>query len=194
MKKIKIQAPGWLAVKHIYSTNYNLRPENIDISLIVIHNISLPPEEFENQKFGYINQLFTNCLNKNKHDYFKTIYDNKVSSHFLIQRNGVIIQYVSTYLRAWHAGISEFKDIKNCNDYSIGIELEGSDFCGFEDEQYSSLIQLIYSLKNYHTTLNYITSHSHIASNRKTDPGKFFNWKYLQEEIKDFWDINNIIV
>ncbi len=184
-------APGWFDVyKHIYSPNYNLRPESLqgDISLVVIHNISLPPEQFNNQQYGYINQLFTNNLQPQQHSYFATISQNQVSSHFLIQRHGEIIQYVSTHLRAWHAGKSSFQGRENCNDYSIGIELEGSDTTEFTLQQYQQLYKLLMSLKIAHPSLSYITGHSNIAPQRKTDPGEFFNWQQLKN------NINNLIV
>jgi AmpD protein len=172
-------------VQHIKSPNYNQRPENCEISLIVIHNICLPPEQFQNSEFGYINQFFTNCLEPHIHPYFETIHNIEVSSHFLIERQGNIIQYVSTNDRAWHAGKSSFNGIENCNDYSIGIELEGSDNTEFTQNQYDTLINLIKAIKNQYPSIKHITGHSNIAPERKTDPGLYFYWENLKDKIND---------
>ena len=158
------------------SINYNDRP-NGEISLVVIHNISLPPGEFNNP---YIEQFFTNQLDFNAHPYFKTIQDLQVSAHLLIKRDGSIIQFIPFDKRAWHAGESSFNGQDNCNDFSIGIELEGTDNLNFEAVQYQSLKTTLKQLKNYYPVQN-IVGHSDIAPGRKTDPGKAFNWG----EIKD---------
>ncbi|HIM57896.1 MAG TPA: 1,6-anhydro-N-acetylmuramyl-L-alanine amidase AmpD [Gammaproteobacteria bacterium] len=158
------------------SINYNDRP-NGEISLIVIHNISLPPGEFNNP---YIEQFFTNQLDFNAHPYFKTIQDLQVSSHLLIKRDGSIIQFIPFDKRAWHAGESSFNGQDNCNDFSIGIELEGTDNLNYEAVQYQSLKTTLKQLKNYYSVQN-IVGHSDIAPGRKTDPGEAFNWG----EIKD---------
>ena len=158
------------------SINYNDRP-NGEISLVVIHNISLPPGEFNNP---YIEQFFTNQLDFNAHPYFKTIQDLQVSAHLLIKRDGSIIQFVPFDKRAWHAGKSNFNGQDNCNDFSIGIELEGTDNLNYEAVQYQSLKTTLKQLKNYYSVQN-IVGHSDIAPGRKTDPGEAFNWG----EIKD---------
>ncbi len=158
------------------SINYNDRPDG-EISLIVIHNISLPPGEFNNR---YIEQFFTNQLDFNAHPYFKTIQDLQVSAHLLIKRDGSIIQFVPFDKRAWHAGQSSFNGQDNCNDFSIGIELEGTDNLNYEAVQYQSLKTTLKQLKNYYPVQN-IVGHSDIAPGRKTDPGEAFNW----DEIKD---------
>ena len=158
------------------SINYNDRPDG-EISLIVIHNISLPPGEFNNP---YIEQFFTNQLDFNAHPYFKTIQDLQVSSHLLIKRDGSIIQFIPFDKRAWHAGQSSFNGQDNCNDFSIGIELEGTDNLNYEAVQYQSLKTTLKQLKNYYSVQN-IVGHSDIAPGRKTDPGEAFNWG----EIKD---------
>ena len=158
------------------SINYNDRP-NGEISLVVIHNISLPPGEFNNP---YIEQFFTNQLDFNAHPYFKTIQDLQVSAHLLIKRDGSIIQFIPFDKRAWHAGESSFNGQDNCNDFSIGIELEGTDNLNFEAVQYQSLKTTLKQLKNYYSVQN-IVGHSDIAPGRKTDPGDAFNWG----EIKD---------
>ena len=158
------------------SINCNDRP-NDEISLIVIHSISLPPGEFNNP---YIEQFFTNQLDFNAHPYFKTIQDLQVSAHLLIKRDGSIIQFVPFDKRAWHAGMSNFNGQDNCNDFSIGIELEGTDNLNYEAVQYQSLKTTLKQLKDHYPVQN-IVGHSDIAPGRKTDPGEAFNW----DEIKD---------
>ena len=158
------------------SINYNDRP-NGEISLVVIHNISLPPGEFNSP---YIEQFFTNQLDFNAHPYFKTIQNLQVSAHLLIKRDGSIIQFIPFDKRAWHAGESSFNGQDNCNDFSIGIELEGTDNLNYEAVQYQSLKTTLKQLKNYYPVQN-IVGHSDIAPGRKTDPGEAFNWG----EIKD---------
>lgn len=164
--------------KQTPSPNYDKRPTG-DISLLVIHNISLPPNEFDN---NYIEDFFTNQLDVNVHAYFKTIQDIRVSSHLLIKREGSIIQFVPFDKRAWHAGESSFAGRKNCNDFSIGIELQGSDDTAYEKIQYSALIKTIRELKKSYP-IKHIVGHSSIAPERKTDPGPAFDWKQLNEFI-----------
>ncbi len=169
-------------VTQIASRNCDERPQGCRISLIVVHNISLPPGEFGGP---YISQLFTNQLNKNEHPYFTDIAQLKVSSHLLIRRDGEVIQYVPLHKRAWHAGASNYCGENDCNDFSIGIELEGSDEIPYEALQYEKLAQLIIQLRqNYpDITKDAITGHSDIAPGRKTDPGPAFDWHHLQQLI-----------
>jgi N-acetyl-anhydromuramoyl-L-alanine amidase len=161
--------------KQIPSKNYNQRPQNVQISLVVVHNISLPPGEFNTP---YIEDFFTNKLDTNKHDYFKTLVDVKVSAHLLIKRNGTIIQFVDFDQRAWHAGKSIFNKTPDCNNYSIGIELEGVDDIGYETQQYDALNKVLSDLKS-HYPITDVVGHSDIAPGRKTDPGDAFNWNKL---------------
>lgn len=155
----------------IDSPNYDQRPTG-EIDLIVIHNISLPPNNYGGN--GII-ALFTNQLDPAEHPYYAKIANMKVSSHFLIRRNGALIQFVSCLDRAWHAGQSCWQGRERCNDYSIGIELEGDDDSPFETAQYSALNQLLERLyKQY--PIQSVTGHSDIAPGRKTDPGPFFDW------------------
>ena len=174
-----INKEGWLseAEKHI-SPNFDKRPINSEIKLIVIHNISLPPENFEPEN---VKKLFKNELDFESHEFFHTIKDLKVSSHFVIDRTGKIYQFVSVYDRAWHAGLSSFKSQDNCNDFSLGIELIGSDYAPFEDSQYDSLNKLIKILCSSFPGIKKenIVGHSEIAPDRKTDPGPFFDWSKL---------------
>lgn len=184
---LRLDRHGWLVqadgIKLIPSPNYNDRPKKQPIKLLVIHNISLPPQQFGGP---YIEQLFTNTLDINHHPFFKTIAHLRVSTHFLIRRNGEIIQFVSTLKRAWHAGISCFEGQENCNDFSIGIELEGSDFEPYTDIQYTRLAILSNVLKQRYP-LRYVRGHEHIAPIRKTDPGPFFNWNRYREEAQWSW-------
>ena len=159
----------------IPSPNYDQRPNNSKIDLIVIHNISLPPNEYGGP--GVV-QLFTNMLDPNEHPYYAEIYTRKVSSHFFIRRDGQLLQFVSTLQRAWHAGVSKWQSRERCNDFSVGIELEGSDYEAFEAVQYKTLKKLIACLKsNYH--IQDVVGHSDIAPGRKTDPGPYFDWQQI---------------
>ena len=170
---------GILAQAHyIESPNHNDRTDDQDISLIVLHNISLPPGKFGGE---WITKLFTNALPKDADPFFEKIYQLQVSSHLLIRRDGEIIQYVPFHKRAWHAGVSEYLGRSACNDFSVGIELEGTDYEAFTTEQYEVLSDVLHSLvKTYPTlTLDNITGHEHIAPVRKTDPGPFFDWETL---------------
>ena len=174
---LKLNAAGTIeSATQIASPNFDARPAN-EISLIVIHNISLPPSQYGGA--GII-ELFTNCLNPNEHPYYAEIYMRKVSSHFLIRRNGALIQFVSCLQRAWHAGASCWQGRERCNDFSVGIELEGCDFEAFEATQYITLKQLIACLKKSYP-IKAIVGHSDIAPGRKTDPGSYFEWEKIKE-------------
>lgn len=179
MKSYAINELGFAAnAVYIASPNFDARPDLTtpkEISLIVIHNISLPPSQYGGN--GII-ELFTNQLNPDEHPYYAEIYTRKVSAHFLIRRNGELIQFVSCLDRAWHAGISSWQGRERCNDFSIGIELEGSDFDAFEAIQYITLQNLLTSLTNSYPILA-IVGHSDIAPDRKTDPGPYFDWAQI---------------
>ncbi len=172
---------GWFnQAVHCPSTHFNERPKEAKVNLLVIHNISLPPNCFEGDN---VEQFFTGKLDCSQHEYFSTIKDLKVSSHFYIKRNGKLIQFVSVDKRAWHAGESLFKGKVNCNDFSVGIELEGADHITYTNEQYKQLHFLTQCLQSYFPNINKenIVGHCDIAPQRKTDPGESFNWKrYLQ--------------
>ncbi len=173
---MKINPQGWCDSADItLSENFNDRPENTKISLIVIHNISLPKGCFHGND---ITELFTNCLNCHKLPEYESLSDLKVSSHFLIRRSGLLHQYVSCGKRAWHAGVSEYKGRQDCNDFSIGIELEGTDNEPFEDVQYRVLAQLIDAICDAYP-IESVAGHQHIAPLRKTDPGPYFDWLRL---------------
>ncbi len=178
----KLNTATWLA-----SPNYNQRPKDIEIDTIVIHNISLPPNEFcqtDNNGLHYIKAFFTNQLDWDAHSYFQTIKGMEVSAHLLIERNGDVTQFVNFNDRAWHAGKSCYLARKNCNDFSIGIELEGSDSQVFTEKQYQSLAKVIIAIyQAYPKTRHHITGHSDIAPKRKTDPGEYFDWQHLRKMI-----------
>jgi N-acetyl-anhydromuramoyl-L-alanine amidase len=168
---------GWLqGVKQVISPFYDERPINKPISLLVIHNISLPPNEYGGL---YVEQLFTGQLNPEEHPYFASIYQLKVSSHLFIRRDGEIIQFVPFNKRAWHAGKSVFEGQENCNDFSIGIEMEGCDTDSFTSIQYQQLAKITLLLQQHYAIEN-IAGHSDIAPDRKTDPGPCFDWQYYQ--------------
>ena len=168
--------------KYIPSQHHNSRPPGTDVSLLVIHNISLPPGQFGGP---YIEHLFTGCLNPNDHPFFEQIHQLEVSAHFLIRRDGEIFQFVPLDLRAWHAGLSSFQGQGNCNDFSIGIELEGTDEMPYSDVQYSALLELSHEImKTYPSiTLGRVVGHMDIAPKRKTDPGFAFDWGAFRAQL-----------
>ena len=170
---------GWCdGVRHCPSPNCNARPLG-EISLLVIHNISLPPGQFGT---GRVQQFFQNCLPADEHPYFAGIAQLTVSAHFLIERDGGVTQFVSCAERAWHAGVSSFAGRENCNDFSIGIELEGTDDLPFTDAQYQALVELTRQLLRAYPQMSVerICGHSDIAPGRKTDPGPCFDWPRLR--------------
>lgn len=177
---MQIDASGWLAqARQVISPNYNLRPGDAEVSLIVVHNISLPPGRFGGQD---VEALFTNSLDCSKDERYQALQELKVSSHFFIRRCGMVVQFVPVHLRAWHAGRSSYLGRENCNDFSIGIELEGTDDRPYELEQYRVLTELCRVLIDYFPELSseHITGHEHIAPGRKTDPGASFDWHYFK--------------
>lgn len=173
---MRIDAHGLLAGgEYIPSPNCDDRPEGA-IELLVIHNISLPPGEFGGDG---VQRLFTNTLDAAEHPYYPTIFGLKVSAHFFVRRDGQVIQFVSCLKRAWHAGESCWQGKSRCNDFSLGIELEGSDALPFTDAQYAALGDLTLALRDAYP-IRGIAGHSDIAPQRKTDPGTCFDWaRYL---------------
>ncbi len=173
---MRLTEQGWLVgAEHVHSPNCDDRPDG-EITLLVIHNISLPPGQFGGDA---VQRLFTNTLDVGAHPYYQTIAGLKVSAHFFIRRDGQLIQFVSCAQRAWHAGASCWQGEDRCNDYSIGIELEGSDFVPFTDAQYAVLQRLTLTLRSRYA-LRGIAGHRDIAPGRKTDPGPYFDWlRYL---------------
>ncbi|MCX8521163.1 MAG: 1,6-anhydro-N-acetylmuramyl-L-alanine amidase AmpD [Rhodoferax sp.] len=168
---------GWYAVaQHCPSPNYGQRPPATPIDMVVLHSISLPPGTYGGR---CVHQLFTNTLDCNAHPSFKQIEGLQVSAHFYIQRDGTLWQFVSCDSRAWHAGLSHYLGRNNCNDFSIGIELEGLEGNAFEPLQYASLLKLLAALAERYP-LAHIAGHEHIAPGRKADPGSGFDWAFLQ--------------
>lgn len=168
---------GWLKnANRVESDNFNQRPTLKRDFLVVIHSISLPPGQFNN---SFIEDFFQNKLNPTLHPYFETIKDLKVSAHFLIKRKGELIQFVSCHNRAWHAGESSWKGMSHCNDFSIGIELEGTEIQPYEEIQYKVLLNLLVLLKKEYNIID-IVGHSDIAPHRKTDPGPSFDWNKIK--------------
>jgi len=169
-------------VRHISSPNQSARPNAIGIDLLVIHNISLPPGKYGT---GCIDELFCNSLNPNTHPSFAEIAEIKVSANLLINSEGDVTQYVPFDRKAWHAGKSVFNVVDNCSDYSIGIELEGTDFEDFTELQYESLVDVVKALQREYPSLSSdrIVGHSDIAPGRKTDPGPCFKWSKLKQAL-----------
>lgn len=176
---LSISEDGWCSdIARSPCTNFDARPPEAVISLLVIHNISLPPGQFGGE---HIAALFANKLDYAADPYFEQLRDLKVSAHFLVRRDGLALQFVPTTERAWHAGLSQFAGRERCNDFSIGIELEGCDDQSFTDAQYQTLVNLTSALAFRHP-LSHVAGHEHIAPGRKTDPGPFFDWQRYQAE------------
>ncbi len=174
---MQVDAQGWCnQARHVPSPNCDERSAGMPIDMVVIHNIHLPPGE----PFGGedIECLFTNTLDTDKHPAYEELSKLRVSAHFLIRRNGELLQFVPCTQRAWHAGVSSWQGRERCNDFSIGIELEGSDFTPFEAIQYKVLNSLLDALVRIYP-INYLLGHSQIAPERKTDPGPFFDWSHV---------------
>jgi AmpD protein len=164
----------------IPSPNLDERPEGAEISLLVVHNISLPPGEFGGEA---ITQLFTNTLDFSGHPYYETLRDLRVSAHFLIRRDGELLQLVPCAKRAWHAGASAWRGRERCNDFSVGVELEGADDQPYADQQYSRLARLLVALRERYPITD-VVGHADIAPGRKTDPGRAFDWGRFRESLQ----------
>lgn len=171
-------------VEYLKSPNQDQRPDLNDINMLVLHSISLPPGQFSGES---ISELFLNKLDLNSHPYFNLLEGLTVSAHLLIRRDGSIIQYVPFYKRAWHAGKSIFQGREKCNDFSIGIELEGTDDSTFEPIQYENLAYAIKAIMQAYPkiTRDRIVGHSDVAPGRKTDPGPKFDWNYLDQLLQE---------
>lgn len=173
---------GMPTVQHLRSPNCDARPLDSGIELLVIHNISLPPGQFGGP---FIADLFCNRLDYDADPYFAQLRPLRVSAHFLIRRDGDVVQFVSTNERAWHAGVSSFGERERCNDFSIGIELEGTDFDPFSTQQYFTLCAITDALMSRHALVA-VLGHCHIAPGRKTDPGPFFDWHQYQQGLAGY--------
>ncbi len=165
----------WSAAQRCESPNFGPRPESSAVSLALIHSISLPPGEYGGDA---IERLFSNRLDWDAHPYYAQIRGMTVSSHFLIRRAGTLQQFVSCDARAWHAGVSVWQGRENCNDYSVGIELEGLEGSGFESAQYRALTRLLNALVSRYP-IDAVAGHEHVAPGRKQDPGVGFDWRRL---------------
>jgi len=177
-------ASGWLAdARAVPSPNFDARPAGARVELLVVHHISLPPGRFSGDA---VEKLFTNRLDASSHPSFSALRDLRVSAHFLVRRRGELLQFVDTDLRAWHAGVSRFLDRERCNDFSIGIELEGDESHRFTEAQYRRLRGLIAALRERHP-LRWLAGHSDIAPERKRDPGVHFDWSrvHAMHEARD---------
>ena len=177
-------ASGLLAgARQVASPNFDARPAGVVPDLLIIHGISLPPGEYGG---SWIDQLFTNQLPWDAHPYFKQIEGMKVSSHLLIRRDGEVVQYVPFSQRAWHAGVSSYQGRERCNDFSIGIELEGTDDAPYEAEQYRELTRVLLALCAGYSSLSLdrLVGHSDVAPGRKTDPGDSFDWPRLRAVLR----------
>lgn len=176
---LQMRPDGWVdLVRRVPSPNFDARPAGALVELLVLHCISLPPGHFGS---GAIERLFGNALQPHAHPFLESLAGLRVSAHFLIERGGRATQFVSCRQRAWHAGVSAFEGRAGCNDFSIGIELEGTDFNAFDPEQYRTLARLVRALRTAFP-LRAVRGHSHVAAGRKTDPGPLFDWRRLAEQ------------
>jgi N-acetyl-anhydromuramoyl-L-alanine amidase len=172
---------GWLTgVRRVLSPNCDSRPEGVKPDLIVVHGISLPPGEFGGP---WVDRLFTNALPASVHPYFATIADLRVSAHVLVQRDGTPVQYVPFHMRAWHSGASSHRGRDACNDFAVGIEMEGTDDTPYEPAQYRTLAALIRSLELAYPSLHGcdVVGHCDVSPGRKSDPGPAFDWPLLRQ-------------
>ena len=170
----------WRRAAPIESPNHNARPDPAGVSLVVVHSISLPPGEYGGDA---IERLFTNTLDWDAHPYFQSIRGLEVSAHFVIRRSGKLLQFVSCTHRAWHAGVSQWRGRDNCNDYSIGVELEGLEGERFEAAQYRQLATLLRALARRYA-IEAVVGHEHVAPSRKHDPGRGFDWARLARDLR----------
>jgi N-acetyl-anhydromuramoyl-L-alanine amidase len=179
VKRLVWDEGWWRHARRVRSTNVNARPVDAAIELVVIHSISLPPGEYGGDA---IERLFTNRLDWRAHPYYAQLEGLKVSAHFVIRRDGRALQFASADARAWHAGVSVWRGRENCNDRSIGIELEGLEGERFDSAQYRTLARLLRSLRRCYPIAE-IVGHEHVAPGRKADPGARFAWARLAREI-----------
>lgn len=170
----------WLRARRCESPNQGARPQGMPVELVVIHSISLPPGVFGGDE---VERLFTNRLDFAAHPYFEGLRGLQVSAHFLVRRDGEVLQFVPTHRRAWHAGVSHWRGRDNCNDWSVGIELEGLEGDRFEPAQYRALLPLLRALRRAHPIAQ-VVGHEHVAPLRKRDPGPGFDWVLLRRSLR----------
>jgi AmpD protein len=186
-----ISEDGWCSSAFRYdSPHYNSRPADTAIDLLVLHNISLPAGQFGGP---HVSDLFTGRVDYNADPSFADLRNLEVSAHFFVRRDGRLVQYVSCNDRAWHAGVSQFQGRANCNDFSIGVEMEGTDHVAFSSAQYAVLAELAVALLNRYP-LRWVTGHEHVAPGRKTDPGPCFDWPRLDGLLKEKAGENSALV
>ncbi len=186
-----IDADGWCTAAWRYdSPHFNRRPPDCAVDLLVVHNISLPAGRFGGP---HVSDLFTGRVDYNADPSFADLRDVQVSAHFFVRRDGRLVQYVSCNERAWHAGASSFQGRANCNDFSIGVELEGTDNVAFTSVQYEVLAALVQALQKRYP-LRWVTGHEHVAPGRKTDPGPCFDWTRLEGLLKEKAGENGALV
>ena len=172
-----VATDGWCTTaRRVPSPNHDARPQGTPIDMAVLHNISLPPGEFGGDD---IERLFTNTLDCASHPFYAGLANLRVAAHFLIRRDGELVQFVSCNERAWHAGVSRWQGRERCNDFSIGIEIEGSDYAPFCEAQYTTLAALLPALRQAYP-IRHLVGHNDIAPQRKTDPGPFFDWQRVR--------------
>ena len=178
LRRLRVGTDGWVdGIRRRPSENFDARPPGVPVDLLVLHNISLPPGHFGG---GCIERLFCAALDARAHPFLEQLANVRVSAHFLIERDGCITQFVSCRERAWHAGASSFGGRAACNDFSVGVELEGTDFTAFEVAQYAALAVLTTALRAA-LPLRAVRGHSQISPGRKTDPGPMFDWQRFAE-------------
>jgi len=186
LRDTEVLLPGGVVAtaRQCLSPNRDLRPLGTAIDLLIIHGISMPPGEFGSDD---VDRLFTNCLDPARHKSYADICQLRVSAHLLIKRAGELVQYVPFEERAWHAGVSQFQGRERCNDFSIGIELEGTDDIPYDDRQYTRLIAVIMGLRALYPeiTPDRIVGHCDVAPGRKTDPGPVFDWARLHTTLAE---------
>lgn len=176
-----------VGARQVASPNCDDRPPGVEADLIVLHGISLPPGEFGGP---WIDRLFTNDLPADVHPYFAEVAALRVSAHALVRRDGEVVQYVPLHRRAWHAGVSSWEGRERCNDFSVGIEIEGTDAGPYEDVQYAAVARLVAALCRAYPRLSIerVVGHSDIAPGRKSDPGIAFDWPRLRAEVRRAWE------
>jgi len=175
--RVTLDGAGWFAgARRLESPNADARPHGVAIDLVIVHNISLPPGRFGGDD---VERLFTNTLDTTAHPFYATLRDLKVSAHFFMRRSGALLQFVSCERRAWHAGASSWDGRERCNDFSIGVELEGTDTRPYTARQYARLARLI-ALLGARYPIDAVAGHSDVAPGRKTDPGPAFDWRRLR--------------
>lgn len=168
----------------VLSPNCDERPAGSAVELLVIHHISLPPDQYGGPG---VEQLFSNTLDPAAHPYYAGIAHLRVSSHFFIRRDGELLQFVPTGRRAWHAGVSSWRGRERCNDFSLGVELEGNETDPYTDAQYARLTELVHALRRRYPSLTEMSGHEHIAPGRKRDPGPTFDWGRLADCALPLW-------